>query len=339
MRVEIDLYCLEVVIPVVIRWVAAHTTSITRNDLANACELAKFVRRLPEVAEGEKRCFHRHIHTFSIPRTCGVIIKGVILWDITYKTMEGTTEHMAKDTLKKTSSSSLKGKLKEHLVLGSLVGELLGSAVLTVVALMFSNNPIFGPVAVIVLILVFNDLSGAHINPVVTVGAWATRQVSWVKAVGFIVAQLLGAILAYVIVAKFMTGSGNEVFALFTNPSDPAVAQGLAQGRMPGEWKPIWGELFGSVVFGFGIAAALLGRKVGFDKAFTIGGALMLGLVAALAGSHAVLNPAVAMALSAFSQGGFWSFAAYAIAPLVGGMLGAGLFKLLKQDVDTAATK
>jgi glycerol uptake facilitator-like aquaporin len=249
---------------------------------------------------------------------------------------------MAKATTKKsaaaTATSSGRVSLRKELVLGSLVGELLASAALTVVALMLSNNPIVGAVAVVVLVLIFTELSGAFINPVVVAGALATRQIGWVKALGLVVVQVLGAMLAYVVVTKFM--QDNNVFTLYTPANQAAALQQYGQEvRSPGEWKPIWGEFVGAIIFSFGIASAMLNKKVGFDRAFTIGGALMLGLFAALAGSYAILNPAVATALSAYAQGGMWSFAAYAIAPLVGGALGAWLFKLLKKDVDASASK
>lgn len=240
---------------------------------------------------------------------------------------------MAKATTKKSAVKA--GSLRKELSLGALVAELLGGALLAFAALMTQNNPILGALAVVVGVLIFVEVSGAYLNPVVVVAAWAMRQITWVKALGFIVVQVLGAMLAYVIVTKFLDGA--SAFTLFTNPNDPQVQAGYMQARTPGEWKPIWGEFVGAVIFSFGIAAAVLGKKVGFDRAFTIGGALMLGLIAALAGSSAVLNPAVATALSAFSQGGMWSFAAYAIAPLVGAALGAWLFKLLKSDVDNSA--
>ena len=239
---------------------------------------------------------------------------------------------MAKATTKKSSG---RGSLRQELVLGSLVAELLGSALLAFAALMTQNNPILAALAVVVGVLVFTELSGGYLNPVVVAAAWAMRQIGWVKAVGYIVVQVLGAMLAYVIVSKFM--ADGAVFTLFTNPSDPQVQAGYLPAREPGEWKPIWGEFVGAVLFSFGIASAVLGRKVGFDRAFTVGGALLVALVAALAGSSAVLNPAVATALSGFARGGWWSFAAYAVAPLVGAALGAWLFKLLKQDVDNSA--
>ena len=257
---------------------------------------------------------------------------------------------MAKATTKKPAAASASAgsriSLRGELSLGALVAELLGSAVLAFGALTTANNPILAALAVLIAVLMFAEVSGAYINPVVVVSAWALKQLSWVKAVGYIVVQVLGAMLAYVIVAKFM--KDNSVFTLFS-PADQVQsaaqsyggAQNIPEGalRIPGEWKPIFGEFVGAVVFSFGIASALLGKKVGFERAFTIGGALLLGLIAALAGSYGVLNPAVATSLSAFAQGGWWSIGAYAIAPLVGAAAGALLYKLLKQDVEATAKK
>lgn len=247
---------------------------------------------------------------------------------------------MAKNNTKKSSSSTA-APLSKQLVLGALVAELLGSAVLAFAALMSGNNPIIAALALLVGILIFTEVSGAHLNPVVSVAAWATKQVTWVKALGYIAVQLLGAMLAYVIVAKFMKGSdatsASSVYTLFT-PADQVevMKNSMQQPRVPGEWKPVFGELVGSLVLGFGIASAFLGKKVGLDRAFTVGGALLIGLIAAMAGSYAVVNPAAALAMSGFAQGGWWSIAAYGIVPLIGGALGAMLFKLLKQDSDAS---
>lgn len=251
---------------------------------------------------------------------------------------------MAKATTKKSaakptaaaSSRTSRVSLRGELSLGALVAELLGSAVLTFAALTTANNPILAALALLVGILIFAEVSGGYLNPVVVAGAWATKQLSWVRAVGYIVVQVLGAMLAYVIISKFMKDS--SVYTLFTSSSDPSVAAGYSSAREPGEWKPIWGEFVGAVIFSFGVASAMLSRKAGFDRAFTMGGALLVGLIAALAGSYAVINPAIATALSAFSRGGWWSFAAYAIAPLVGGALGAWLFKLLKKDAESTTS-
>ena len=248
---------------------------------------------------------------------------------------------MAKASTQKSSGKSDFGGMSigKHMTLGALIAELLGSAVLAFAALMSGNNPIIAAVAVIVLTLVFFEVSGAVINPVAAIAGAVLKQFSWVRAFGYIIVQVLGAMLAYVIVAKFMTadsGAASGIYTLFTDPKDAAAS---LSPRSPGEWKPIFGEFVGATIFSFGLASVMLYKKIGFDRAFTIGGALMIGLIAALAGSYAVVNPAVAAGLSGYAQGGFWSFAAYGLAPLAGAVLGAGLFKLLKQDVDAAEKK
>ncbi len=250
---------------------------------------------------------------------------------------------MAKAKTKQSTPASVSKKLGGQLVLGALIAELLGSAIVAFAALMGGNSWILVAFAVLVGVLIFGELSGGHLNPVVTVSLWATKQIGWIKALGYLVVQFIGAMLAYVVVAKFMKSSDptapSTMYTLFTNPNDQSAQSLQTAPRNPGEWKPIFGELAGAVIFGFGVASAFLGKKVGFERAFTIGGALMVGLVTALAGSYAVLNPAVAVSLSGFARGGFWSIAAYGLAPLVGGVAGAWLYKLLQRDVATAASK
>lgn len=239
---------------------------------------------------------------------------------------------MAKAKTKQTGLSAL-GSLsfKGELVLGALVAELIGTFVLTFAILNATGNIIIVALSVLVLSLALAKLSGGHVNPATTVALAATKQISVVKAVGYLVAQFLGAMLAVVIATHFMNAeavanSGAKVFTLF-GPDRPA-----------GHWKPFFGELVGAIIFGFGVASTYLGKKEGYDAAFTIGGSLLIGLLIATAGSYAVLNPAVALGLGGYAQGGWWSISAYGLAPLIGAAAGAWLYKLLQTDVDNAVS-
>lgn len=215
--------------------------------------------------------------------------------------------------------------------LGALVAELIGSAVLTLAVLNTQGNAIIAGLTVVILSLVLANLSGGHINPVITMGLWATRQVRTLKALLYIVAQILGAMLALVIVTKFLSGASDQF-------GGALGAYALFDRGEPGEWKPFFGELVGSLIFAFGAASAFLAKKTGYDASFTVGGSLLIGLLVATIGSYAVLNPAVAIALSAFEKGGFWSVAAYGIAPLISGMVGFWLYRMLQRDVDKVAS-
>src|SRR5438552_14983452 len=47
-----------------------------------------------------------------------------------------------------------------------------------------------------IVVCAFGAISGAHVNPAVTIGAWVARKIDKPSAVGYIIAQLIGASLA-----------------------------------------------------------------------------------------------------------------------------------------------
>jgi glycerol uptake facilitator-like aquaporin len=220
-------------------------------------------------------------------------------------------------------ASSLKRAFSNELLLGALVAELIGTFVLTLAILNTGGNAIVAALAVLILVLVLARLSGGHVNPVVTIAMLVTRQITPVKAAGYLVTQFLGAMLAVVAASQFLAGS--------TDPyGQPAQ---LFSVTVLGDWKPFFAEMVGAIIFGFGVASAVLGKKEGFESAFTIGGALLVGLIIATSGSQALLNPAVALGVGALDTKNLWGFWAYALAPVLGGAVGALLYKLLQSDI------
>lgn len=211
------------------------------------------------------------------------------------------------------------------LVLGALLAELFGCFVLTACLLNSGGNAFIAAVAVMILVVGLSRLSGAHFNPAVTLALFATRHVSALKAAGYIVAQLLGAMLALIVVTQFVNNT--------------PVAEGaqqlqvLAIPNLEEQWRPVLGEALGALIFGFGVAAAVIGRKTGFEAGFIVGGSLLLGLILATLGSPAILNPAVALGMSAYHSSNLWTILTFAIAPVVGAVAGAWLYKLLQWDV------
>jgi aquaporin Z len=215
----------------------------------------------------------------------------------------------------------------DDLAFGALIAELLGTFALTFALLNFSGNAIVAAVAYLVLLLAVMQLSGGHLNPGVTVGLLATRRISWVKALTYVVAQFLGAMLAVVIVATFLKGS--TIPNQFTGASEPAHVFTVT---VNGTWKPFFAELIGALVFGFGVASSIFNKKVGFEAAFTMGGALLVGLFIAAIGSSAILNPAVALGVGALDLKNVWGLIAYALAPVLGAGIGMLLYQLLLTD-------
>lgn len=212
----------------------------------------------------------------------------------------------------------------EDIRFGALFAELIGVFILTSTVLAASSNntvnALIAVLAYLIMWLVINQLSGAHMNPAITLGLLSVKQITPIKAVGYIIAQLIGAMLAIVVITQLMVSNpalGGQVFEI-TKLADSS-------------WLPVLGELLGALIFGFAIGSVVLGKKQGFEAAFTAAGGLLLGLLLASMGSSSILNPAVAIGVNAFTSG--WSFVVYALAPIVGVMLGIWGYKALQWEV------
>ena len=46
------------------------------------------------------------------------------------------------------------------------------------------------------MIYAIGHISGGHINPAVTIGMWITKKINTLRAIGYIISQLLGAVIA-----------------------------------------------------------------------------------------------------------------------------------------------
>ena len=221
-------------------------------------------------------------------------------------------------------------------ITGAALAEFIGTFLLAVTMLIVRNEPFYLFLSLVGIFMLIGGLSGAHINPAVTVGAWVTRRINWVRAVSYLVAQVLAAMLALVVMNAFIDQAPavSEQAAAF-GQSTPQLfsASALSHGK---EWAVLFAELIGVAVLGFAYASVL--RPTVRDKvagAFTIGGAGFLAMAfasttAAYVGATAVLNPAVALSLRALEFSNLWSVAVYAITALVGGVIGFFLYDLLR---------
>lgn len=193
-----------------------------------------------------------------------------------------------------------------------VVAEILGTAVLTSVILSVSRSPIGLPYFVALaagltlatLVLTVGPTSGAHANPAVTLGLWTIRKISTLEAVVYIAAQFMGAAMAW---------------RMYMYLTDGAV-KNIAGKNF--DWRVLVAELVGTFIFTFGIAAATYQKVEGGRKAAIIGLSLLLGILIASAASNGLLNPAVALGVQSWSK-------AYVFGPLVGSVLGMGLYSLL----------
>jgi glycerol uptake facilitator-like aquaporin len=189
------------------------------------------------------------------------------------------------------------------------VGEALGTAVLTLVvgaslAGVFEvGTPVLAALTLGLFVYSLGHLSGTHINPAVTIGAWSIGKISNDDTLKYVIAQGLGAV-----VALFMLQS---------------MLPEMATLKVGTDWGTGLAEALGTAVFTFGIAAVVYGKVQNTMSGVVVGGSLMLGIaLAALLGSNGVLNPAVAFGIQSFSL-------MYVLGPVLGSVLGMQAYKRL----------
>lgn len=193
-----------------------------------------------------------------------------------------------------------------------LVGELLGVFVLTFVILSVSKSAIGIPYFVAIaaglvlamVVVAVGKLSGAHINPAVTVGMWSARQIGTLKALLYIAVQFMGAAFAW------------KLYTYFIDNSIPSIAGAEF------DWRIFTAEAVGTMIFTFGVAAALYQKQDNSKFALTAGVSLIIGILIASSISNGVINPAVALGVQSWSR-------EYVVGPLVGGIVGVNLYALL----------
>ena len=217
---------------------------------------------------------------------------------------------------------------------GSIVGEILGS--MFVVLLLFAismmgihNIAIYGFALIAVLIAVY-AFSGANLNPLVTVGMMATRRMSVIRGIIYIIAQIVGAWLGWMVFNAFYLSGGDTAYAM------TQMAE-VAEGKF---WVVTLIELLGAVIIGFFFARALAYKRSVFTFAAVVTGGMVLAILvgyiisAAFLGlsNNFIFNPAAALMFQIFPTagesfgevlGGICSaLATYAVFPMLGGVIG-----------------
>lgn len=196
------------------------------------------------------------------------------------------------------------------------VAEAVGTFFLAFVVLLSTNGAFTAvPTAVLaaltlgVCVYTVGVVSGCHINPAVTLGAWSIGKISSTNAVYYIVSQFVGAAVAWILAQKAFQ-----------------VVAGQMANPMTFSANVVLAEAMGAIIFTFGIAAAVYGK---FDKAMSgvvVGVSLLLGVSISVGlGGGGILNPAVALSLGAFNL-------SYILGPILGSVIGFNLYKFIAEE-------
>lgn len=243
------------------------------------------------------------------------------------------------------ASENILTVFKSGKIFGALIGELLGTAAISAIVLTLGLNPIYVVFAYLGITLAVFKLSGANLNPVITAGMLATRRMSAIRGVLYLIAQVLGAWIAYLVVNAFLqagiaTGnvqSTTALPALATADSITVATEGASYF-----WAITMIEFIGAIIFAFIFARALAYKRSSFTFAATVAAGMFTAILFALTISMNylgisqeytyVLNPATAVVYGLFpsSAEGFDALmqalmpmlVSYVIFPVLGGIVG-----------------
>lgn len=197
----------------------------------------------------------------------------------------------------------------------SVIAEAFGTAIFTAAVLvsLMTGSPavIVAPVVLTFLAFTLMSVSGAHVNPAITLGALFAGVISWRRAVAYVLAQVVGAFV--------VLGVAHLIPAL----SQSGVLAQIAQQMSPTAGMPVaLGEIVALAIFSFGVGAVMFGKVVDSAKPIVVGISLLVALIVTLAWGGTIANPAIALGLGVFSL-------ARVLAPLLGSVIGFGIAKFL----------
>ncbi len=163
-------------------------------------------------------------------------------------------------------------------------------------------TPLMAALTLGLFVYTVGHISGTHVNPAVTIGAWSIGKIDSQTAAFYVAAQAVGAGVAMALMQNFVE------MAELTIAGSATI--GLA-------------EFLGAFFFTFGIAAVVYGKTPSGLSGVVVGGSLLLGIaIAAGLGSNGVLNPAVAFGIGSFGL-------MYIVGPILGAVCGMQLYKRL----------
>lgn len=247
-------------------------------------------------------------------------------------------------TVVKAQKATGTASIQEHVISSmrspslwrALGAEFLGTALLAGIVIAGQGQPIFVLFGIVGLVIMFGAISGAHFNPAITIGAWITKRIGWLRSLAYILAQVLGAMAMFFAMQGFVGGAPavtEEAVSYGYTKTEVFSATALST-LTNAEWYILFAEVLGTAVLGYAVAYALRSKET-LTAAFSVGAGLFTGLMIGItatgyAGGSSILNPAVAISLQAFDSS-VWSYAVYALGPIIGAVIGFGLFDLLKK--------
>ncbi len=184
---------------------------------------------------------------------------------------------------------------------------------------------------VLTMAYAIGHISGCHLNPAVSIGLWMAKRFPADKLASYIIAQLLGGIVA-----------GGVLYLIASGKADFNVAAGFASNgygdHSPGHYS-LTAALITEVVMTMMFLLIILGSTdsrapQGFAP-IAIGLGLTLIHLISIPVTNTSVNPARSLATALYV--GDWALAQlwlFILAPIVGALLGAFVYRYLSSSVD-----
>lgn len=205
----------------------------------------------------------------------------------------------------------------------------VGSAVLAGSHIGFAGVALAFGLSQLVMVYTIGPISGCHINPAVTFGAWLARRVGIKDAVLYVIAQIIGAILAGGVILAIARGiAGGYVASVSGLGSD---GYGM---HSPDHYSMAAGFVAELVLTAFFVLVVLgsTDKKapVGF-AGIAIGFALAMDHLVGIPITNTSVNPARSIGPAVWVGGWavhqLWLFI---VAPLIGGAIAAGIYAIIR---------
>ncbi len=178
--------------------------------------------------------------------------------------------------------------------------------------------------AVVAMAYTIGGISGCHINPAITLGAWISKRISGKEALGYMTAQFVGAVIgSAVLFLLTSTGAYGETTATGAN--------GFGEGEM-------LQAFLAEFIFTFIFVLVVLGttdsvKGAGNFAGLAIGLSLVLVHIVSIPITGTSVNPARSFGPALFEGGAalsqLWLFI---VAPMLGAVKAAIVWKLVASD-------
>jgi glycerol uptake facilitator protein len=232
------------------------------------------------------------------------------------------------------SSPTLSQKLTAE-ALGTAILVFIGAGSVPLTVFLTGKNP-FGSAelstisfafafAIFAAVYSVGHISGAHINPAVTIALWATRKVDSQTAVAYILAQLVGAFVGAGLTLIILSGNDPKSLGL------GAVGVNAEAGSIVG----FLAEVIGTAILVFTVFGAAVDGRAPAGFAGIVIGFIVYGIIILVGPiTGAALNPArqigpdvLGTLIGAKSHlGDLW---VYIAGPIGGGLVGAFLYEFV----------